>query len=64
VLTRTQIHELGVGMDLVHEYFRRAYGEGTGFYAMDIEFKFDDDGAGGAQRLVIKQARPHPGWGL
>jgi hypothetical protein len=30
---------------------------------MDVEFKFDDDGAGGTARLFIKQARPYPGRG-
>jgi hypothetical protein len=30
---------------------------------MDVEFKFDDDGAGGTPRLFIKQARPYPGRG-
>jgi hypothetical protein len=46
----------------VHEYFRPVYGTDAGFYAMDVEFKFDQ--RGNEAGLVIKQARPHPGWGL
>jgi hypothetical protein len=32
---------------------------------MDVEFKFDDEEAGGGPAtLYIKQARPHPGRGV
>jgi hypothetical protein len=61
VLTRTQSNELGKALAAIHQYFAVAYGPApgeTGFYAMDVEFKFDE----GA--LVVKQCRPHPGWGL
>ncbi len=64
VLTYQQQLELGAGLNAVHELFRPAYGTGAGFYGMDIEFKFDDEASGGPPRLHIKQARPHPGWGL
>jgi hypothetical protein len=66
VISRTQAYALGKGLDAIHRYFAPAYapqpGE-TGFYAMDIEFKFDSE-SGADPQLVIKQCRPHPGWGL
>ena len=65
VLTRTQIHELGLALDAIHKRFSKAYGPGAGnngWYAMDVEFKFDDeDGTPGDPRLVVKQARPYAG---
>jgi hypothetical protein len=66
VLTAAQIRELGAALSAIHTRFSPAYGPAsgnTGWYAMDVEFKFDDDGAGGAPRLYIKQARPYPGRG-
>lgn len=64
VLTTKQIHELGVALDAIHERFSPAYGPGagnTGWYAMDVEFKFDDE-ADPTQpaTLYVKQARPYP----
>jgi hypothetical protein len=59
VLTRDQIHQLGVALDAIHTRFSAAYGPAsgsTGLYAMDVEFKFE-------QGLYIKQARPYPGRG-
>jgi hypothetical protein len=71
VLTRKQIHDLGKVLQSIHGFFRAAYGPPPGdpgrWYAMDVEFKFDDRVASGAPpgeiRLWVKQARPHPGWG-
>ncbi len=69
VLTRAQTYALGKGLKAVHDYFAAAYGPPQGaepceyFYAMDVEFKFDAP-VGEEPTLVIKQARPHPGWGL
>ncbi len=63
VLTRSQTHELGIALDTIHDFFQDLYGQGDGFYAMDVEFKFDDLGSGGDPELYIKQARPYPGWG-
>lgn len=61
VLTPTQIHDLGVGLEAVHQFFYPAYGENseTGWYAMDVEFKFDAP-EGETPVLRIKQARPYP----
>jgi pyruvate, water dikinase len=65
VLTPAQIHELGKALDAIHTRFSAAYGPAagnTGWYAMDVEFKFDG-GPGETPKAVIKQARPHPGRG-
>jgi len=66
VLSAKQIFELGKALDAIHERFSAAYGPGAGnngWYAMDVEFKFDDDGTGETPKLYIKQARPYPGRG-
>ena len=60
VLSNAETYSLGVGLAAIHSYFMEAYGD-AGFYAMDVEFKFDS-GATGQSALVIKQARPYPGW--
>ncbi len=64
VLTTAQVHDLGVALSAIDDLFRPVYGTDPGaWYAMDVEFKFD--GAPGEEPcLVVKQARPHPGWGL
>lgn len=67
VLTALQVRELGTALDAIHRRFSAAYGPAsgnTGWYAMDVEFKFDDDGSGATPRLFIKQARPYPGRGM
>lgn len=67
VLTSTQVHSLGVALKAIHDRFSPAYGPAsgnTGFYAMDCEFKFDNDAAPTQPaKLYIKQARPYPGRG-
>ncbi len=64
VLTKKQIYALGQALDAIHSYFSAAYGPAagnTGWYAMDVEFKFDDDGDSSKEpSLYIKQARPYP----
>jgi pyruvate, water dikinase len=65
VLTAAQINQLGQALDAIHTRFSPAYGPAagnTGWYAMDVEFKFDG-AAGETPRLAVKQARPHPGRG-
>jgi hypothetical protein len=65
VLTPSQIHDLGKALDKIHKLFSPAYGPAagnTGWYAMDVEFKFDGDSPETAA-LSVKQARPHPGRG-
>jgi len=67
VLTTTQAHQLGVALDAIHRRFSAAYGPASGnqgFYAMDCEFKFDDEATPGQPAsLYVKQARPYPGRG-
>jgi hypothetical protein len=64
VLTPSQTHELGVALKAIHDRFSAAYGPKSGnmgWYAMDVEFKFDDmDQPDGKPHLFIKQARPYP----
>lgn len=65
VLSRMQVYELGKALSLIHQRFSPAYGPAAGnqgWYAMDIEFKFDGDSASTAS-LYIKQARSNPGRG-
>ena len=59
VLTRQQTYDLGRGLDAIHRYFAAAYATDSceQFYAMDVEFKFDEG------QLFVKQARPYPGRG-
>lgn len=68
VLSTRQIYQLGMALSAIHEKFSAAYGPkagNTGWYAMDTEFKFDDEAdPGQPATLYVKQARPHPGRGL
>jgi hypothetical protein len=62
VLTRAQLYELGGALEAIHKRFMPAFGApsgNTGWYAMDVEFKFDSD-AGETPHLYVKQARPFP----
>jgi hypothetical protein len=67
VLNRTQTYQLGEALKSIHERYSIAYGPkagNQGWYAMDVEFKYDDEDSPGQEaRLLIKQARPHPGRG-
>jgi pyruvate,water dikinase len=63
VLSTRQVYELGQALKAIHDRFSPAYGPAsgnTGFYAMDIEFKFDAP-KGQTPTLFVKQARPYPG---
>ncbi len=65
VLSRAQNYELGSALDRIHSRFNAAYGPAAGnqgWYAMDVEFKYDGDSAATA-KLYIKQARSNPGRG-
>ena len=67
VLSTTQTYALGKALAAIHARFSAAYGPAagnTGWYAMDVEFKFDDEAAPGQPpTLYVKQARPYPGRG-
>ena len=52
VMSDAFIHELGVALNALHNAFMPAYG-GDADYAMDVEFKVDED------QLWVKQARPY-----
>jgi pyruvate,water dikinase len=62
VLTKAETYRLGQALEAIHGHFAQYYQKGNDFYAMDVEYKFDDDGMGGPTTLWIKQARPHYGW--
>jgi pyruvate, water dikinase len=66
VLSRAQVLALSEKLSIIDDYFSGAYGPLTidHFYGMDVEFKFETDEATDANPLglVIKQARPYPGW--
>jgi hypothetical protein len=65
VLDREQTYQLGMALDAIHKRFSPAYGPeagNKGWYAMDIEFKFDSEDNGKSE-LYVKQARPYPGRG-
>jgi len=61
VLSHNQVYELGLALDALHDYFFEVYG-GDGFYAMDVEFKFDTPEGADEPQVFVKQARPYPGW--
>jgi pyruvate, water dikinase len=60
VLTTSQINELGAALAKIRGFFAPAYANGTDWWAMDVEFKFDAL-PGECPKLFIKQARPFGG---
>jgi hypothetical protein len=68
VLSARQIYQLGLALSAIHERFSAAYGPAAGnlgWYAMDVEFKFDHEAAPTeAPALYIKQARSYPKTGM
>jgi hypothetical protein len=64
VLTKYQLYTLGTALAAIHDRFSAAYGPAIGnqgWYAMDVEFKFDNQAAPAElATLYIKQARPYP----
>jgi hypothetical protein len=60
VLTESQVSRLGIALDAIHKHFLSAYGAGSGWYALEVDWKFDDKFSPGEPRLFIKQARPYP----
>ncbi len=66
VLTPTQIRALGVALAAIHERFSAAYGPAsgnTGWYGLEVDFKFTSNGTWDPPSLYIKQARPIPARG-
>lgn len=62
VLTTAQSNDLAVSLDAIHRFFQQAYGSEGGWYALEVDWKFDDKATPGTPELYIKQARPYPGW--
>jgi hypothetical protein len=64
VLTKYQLYTLGSALSAIHDRFSAAYGPANGnngWYAMDVEFKFDnDESPAELAKLYVKQARPYP----
>jgi hypothetical protein len=60
VLSEGQVSRLGIALDAIHKYFAVAYGSAGGWYALEVDWKFDDKFSPGEPRLFIKQARPYP----
>lgn len=59
VLSAAQLFALGQALDRLRRFFTPIYGpRNEGFWAMDVEFKFDGP-PGEAPALYIKQARPY-----
>jgi Pyruvate phosphate dikinase, AMP/ATP-binding domain len=61
VLDVDQSHRLAVALEAIHNYFASAYSEPGEWYALEVDFKFDDKLSPGSPRLYVKQARPYPG---
>jgi pyruvate phosphate dikinase-like enzyme len=59
VLDLEQTYRLGLALDAIHKFFLSAYG-GAGWYALEVDWKFDDKRVAGTPSLFIKQARPYP----
>ncbi len=62
VLTNAESYALGTALDAISTFFRPAYGSTNEWYAMDVEWKFDDKYTPGTPALFVKQARPFAGW--
>lgn len=64
VLTNEEAYELGVALDSIHSFFQEAYGGDGDWYALEVDWKFDDKYVPGEPQLFIKQARPFAGWNM
>jgi hypothetical protein len=61
VLTVDEIYALGDALAAINERFRHAYAPADGgWWALEVDFKFDDEANPGTPALYIKQARPYP----
>lgn len=61
VLTADEAQRLGIALGAIHRYFASAYSVTGEWYALEVDFKFDDKFTPGSPRLFVKQARPYPG---
>jgi hypothetical protein len=64
VLTRPQLYELGQALEKIHNFFLPVYGPSAGdptaWYALEVDFKFNQPPGEPEPKLFIKQARPLP----
>jgi hypothetical protein len=64
VLSRAQVHELGMALEKIQTFFRPSYGppadKPTAWYGLEVDFKFDAPPPSTTSQLFIKQARPIP----
>jgi phosphoenolpyruvate synthase/pyruvate phosphate dikinase len=66
VLTAAQTYALGTALQEIHRFFQPLYGKDPSkWWAMDTEFKLDQlvGDPDGEPVIIMKQARPYPGWG-
>lgn len=65
VLTLEETYALGKALKEIHRFFQPLYGTGGKWWAMDTEFKLDQmiHDPSGKPVIIMKQARPYPGWG-
>lgn len=61
VLSAEESHRLGIALNAIHRYFASAYSQPGEWYALEVDFKFDDKFNPGSPQLFVKQARPYPG---
>lgn len=67
VLTTAQTYALGQALTEIHNFFKPVYGkDASKWFAMDTEFKLDQPAGTDPDAkpiIIMKQARPYPGWG-
>lgn len=65
VLTTAQTHSLGMALKEIQRYYQPLYGkDASKWWAMEVDFKLDQpiDAPNGSPIILIKQARPYPGF--
>ena len=63
VLSTRNLFDLGTALAAIRTRLNAAYGPAsgnTGWYGLEVDFKFDDEATPGTPTLYIKQARPYP----
>ncbi|MEO6095483.1 MAG: PEP/pyruvate-binding domain-containing protein [Fibrobacteria bacterium] len=66
VLTGAQTHMLGMALKEIQKYYQPLYGkDASKWWAMEVDFKLDQPigDPNGSPVILIKQARPYPGFG-
>jgi hypothetical protein len=60
VLSPEQTYRLGAALDAIHKYFFSAYGAAGGWYALEVDWKFDDKRALGQPSRSSSRRGPIP----